>query len=223
MAQRRRATLTREAQHSPEDRRSEASKVGRELIRETASLIGEQTTRYLQMPRLTREVLHEHEPIIDRLILISDPRLLTRPRVWVKELIKTLSAAMLVEITIVEHEKRQHLKVSGRWSDVQLAELTLQRIFIIATRAATYAYRAAYRESDGRSRRKVRGSRKRWLIHFVTYLRAGLGHIYERLAQEHGVDGLRAVVRNLEDAMIPAGDVDHARLKAGKAVAASGQ
>jgi hypothetical protein len=124
--------LKRVDQHAPEDRRSEASKVGRELIRETATLISEQTYRYLAMPRLMREVLHDNEPIIDRLILISDPRLLRRPRIWVKELIKVLSAAMLVEISIEEVDERPHLKITGRWSDVQLAELTLQRTFVLA-------------------------------------------------------------------------------------------
>jgi hypothetical protein len=54
----------------------------------------------------------------------------------------------------------------------------------------------------------------------VTYLRAALGIVYERLAEEHGMDALRSVVHDLEAAMIPPGQVNQARLKAGRAITA---
>lgn len=186
------------------DRRSEASKVGRELIRETSSLVLEQTNRYLQAPTLTVRLLREHEPIVERQVIVSNVSLLTRPRAWVRELLKTLEAAMLVEIVLAAEGSQPHLVIKGRWSDVQLAELTVQRTFVLATHAATYAYRTTYRNAEGkRQRNRMRGARKEWLQHFVTYLRGALGMVYEHLAEQHGVDALRNVVHNFEHAILP--------------------
>ena len=217
--------LRRKPRKSQRDRRSEASHACRELIRETAILVHEQAYRYLEMPKVTRRILQQNEPVVERLVLITDAHLLTKPRLWVKNLLATLEAAMLVQITIEDVEGVNHLRLRGRWSDVQVCELVLQRTFLVLNRAATYAYRTSYREADSkRARGKVRGARKRWLNHYVTFLRSALGMIYERLAEQYGVDTLRTVVHNLEQAAIfPDEDAEQAALvpAARKAVAAA--
>lgn len=206
------------------ERRSDASQAGRELIHETAALIQEQTRRYLAAPRLTKRILTEQEPIVDRYILVIDGKLLTRPRKWIRELLTTLEAATLVKITIEPSEDGPQLHLYGRWSDVQLAELIIQRTLLLVTQAATYAYRAQQREASGHKRRRQKAHsgrpRQRWLELYVTYLRMTLGHVYEQLAREHGVEALRSVVHSLEHVILPGNDT---QLPARKAVAASGR
>src|SRR5690242_12790553 len=104
-----------------DERRSPASLAGRALIREAAVMAHEHALQAIVEPAATRKILEAEEPVVVREVRIADPRLLTMPRGWVRGLVDTLGRAHFVRVDVVGRPKR--LRLTGRWSDVQLAEL----------------------------------------------------------------------------------------------------
>lgn len=189
---------------TPTERRDEVSKAQRALIRETAVLVHEQTYQKLTETPLTGRILERHEPVITRDIQVVDAKLITRPRAWVKDILATLGRAHFTQITVTD----QGLRLVGRWSDVQLAEWSVQRTLLLADQYATAAYRNRYREvaetGSKRALKRNRGARKKWLKDFVAFTQVAIGAAYESLAEVAGYERLESVVGNFDHVLLPA-------------------
>jgi hypothetical protein len=173
---------TKDTRKDKRERRARTSLASRALIGSTVGLAFGANRQKILAPELINQLREELEPVITRDLLVSDAKLLTRPRQWIKDTQTVVSDAFNVTVTI-EKVKRVHLfRVSGRWGDVQLAEYALLKIMTYAPELATREYRTSYRSSP----KSARGARRRWLQNFGGFLIAAHARAKARLEHEHG-------------------------------------
>jgi hypothetical protein len=118
-----------------------------------------------------------------------------RPRAWLQTLLNRVATTYQVTIEPVERGKNAFLRITGPWTNVAMAEITVRKLIVNVNRLADAEYTTAFQAAVKRGKPKqARGTRKAWIDEFVKNLETAFDAT-DRLRTEFGEERVASLTR----------------------------